>query len=210
MEGGDEEIHRGAGAPRSRSGPGTESPETFEVSDDAITGKLAGLFLLPLFRGLRRVLRRLFQTPPRPLRPTKGDKLRALVPQMTEHPGQNEWPVPEHDVENIRWKRLAVIVSVILSVYALGVVIAWLQLRFLQRGRSLEIPWRIGERRINMLIQPLFDLETGAYEQHRRERRRLSSYGWVDEERGLIHIPIERAIDQLVREQKPETPGGEP
>jgi hypothetical protein len=33
----------------------------------------------------------------------------------------------------------------------------------------------------------------------REEDRRLESYGWIDRERQVLHIPIERALDQVIR-----------
>ena len=35
------------------------------------------------------------------------------------------------------------------------------------------------------------------------QRERLSSYGWVQRERGTVHIPIDRAIDLYLAEQVP-------
>lgn len=33
-------------------------------------------------------------------------------------------------------------------------------------------------------------------------RRRLESFGWIDRERRLVHIPIDRAIDSLLQSTK--------
>jgi hypothetical protein len=35
------------------------------------------------------------------------------------------------------------------------------------------------------------------------ERARLSSYGWVDQQRGVVHVPIGRAIDMLLKRGLP-------
>ena len=35
-----------------------------------------------------------------------------------------------------------------------------------------------------------------------REEEQLNSYGWVDEERGLVRIPVEQAMDLLVQEAR--------
>jgi hypothetical protein len=35
---------------------------------------------------------------------------------------------------------------------------------------------------------------------HEAERRALESYGWVDRERGIAHVPIDEAIDMALRE----------
>jgi hypothetical protein len=36
-----------------------------------------------------------------------------------------------------------------------------------------------------------------------RKRRELSSYGWVDRERGIVRIPIEQAIDLVAGGKRP-------
>ena len=38
----------------------------------------------------------------------------------------------------------------------------------------------------------------------REEQRRLSSYGWVDQDLGIVHIPINRAIEILAERGLPE------
>jgi hypothetical protein len=35
------------------------------------------------------------------------------------------------------------------------------------------------------------------------ETEELSTYGWVDEEQGVVRIPIDRAMDLLVKEAVP-------
>jgi hypothetical protein len=36
-----------------------------------------------------------------------------------------------------------------------------------------------------------------------QQRRRLHGFGWVERERGVVHVPIDRAIDLYVAEQTP-------
>ncbi len=38
---------------------------------------------------------------------------------------------------------------------------------------------------------------------HAAERRALESYGWVDRERGVVHVPIDAAIDMALRAGAP-------
>jgi hypothetical protein len=40
-----------------------------------------------------------------------------------------------------------------------------------------------------------------------QEEARLNSYGWIDEENGIIHIPIERAMDILAKQGLPARQG---
>lgn len=46
-----------------------------------------------------------------------------------------------------------------------------------------------------------FELPTQGERERADQRRQLDGYGWVDRERGLVHIPIDRAIDQIVSER---------
>lgn len=39
-----------------------------------------------------------------------------------------------------------------------------------------------------------------------QEQSRLKSYGWIDQEQGIVHIPIERAMDMLVAKGLPARP----
>jgi hypothetical protein len=45
---------------------------------------------------------------------------------------------------------------------------------------------------------PALDLE----KLHAREREQLSTYGWVDRQAGIVHIPIERAMEIVAGEAK--------
>jgi len=36
----------------------------------------------------------------------------------------------------------------------------------------------------------------------RDKRARLGGYGWVDRDAGVIHVPIERAMQRMVEEQR--------
>jgi hypothetical protein len=37
-----------------------------------------------------------------------------------------------------------------------------------------------------------------------RQEQRISSYGWVDREREVVHIPIERAMELLIERGQPQ------
>jgi hypothetical protein len=48
-------------------------------------------------------------------------------------------------------------------------------------------------------VSPALDWAT--YKQ--MEERQLETYGWTDEQRGLVHVPIERAMDMLLESGLP-------
>ena len=58
------------------------------------------------------------------------------------------------------------------------------------------------ENRERAFITDSVDLET----MQQRERYLLNSYGWVDQNAGIVHIPIEQAMDMLVRSGLPARP----
>jgi hypothetical protein len=42
------------------------------------------------------------------------------------------------------------------------------------------------------------------------ETRQLNSYGWIDRDRGIAHIPIHRAMELLVQRGLPDWPSANP
>jgi hypothetical protein len=61
------------------------------------------------------------------------------------------------------------------------------------------IPAEVGRSKIGMVEQQLFGLaERGARDREARLER-LGSYGWVDRRTGVAHIPIEEAMDLVVK-----------
>ncbi|MBI3182775.1 MAG: hypothetical protein HYZ28_11610 [Myxococcales bacterium] len=57
----------------------------------------------------------------------------------------------------------------------------------------------VGRAEVGIVDQRLFAQEKRAQELRLEQRQRLESYGWVDRDGGVIHLPIERAM-QLVAE----------
>lgn len=92
----------------------------------------------------------------------------------------------------------------------LGVGISWLVLVVLVvlgvrwwEGRSepsekAARPERMGEAEISDVNQRPFTLEDEAPSLRARQGARLESYGWVDRNAGVIHVPIERAMEQVL------------
>ena len=82
----------------------------------------------------------------------------------------------------------------------------------------MPVPPEVGQSKIGMVEQQLFDKSVRG-ERHREAKlERLGSFGWVDRNAGVAHIPIDRAMDlfrQGVRAapgagQEQRVPGGQP
>ena len=53
-----------------------------------------------------------------------------------------------------------------------------------------------------LLVEPESTMKTI----RQQEEARLKSYGWIDQESGIVHIPIERAVDMLAEKGLPARP----
>ena len=56
-----------------------------------------------------------------------------------------------------------------------------------------------GEREVGIVYQRPFESEAIAAAKTNEARKRLSSAGWVDRERGLVRVPIEQAMEIVIR-----------
>jgi hypothetical protein len=110
-------------------------------------------------------------------------------------------PPPEPD--QLR-PRVFLIGLVALAVFGLAVLAAeWAHQAWARHlGPRGELPAQLGSPTINELYQRQFPLERDEAERRAAQERRLHGYGWVDRDRGVIHVPVERAMEDLVRESE--------
>jgi hypothetical protein len=99
--------------------------------------------------------------------------------------------------------------AVVIVLVAIGIGGAWLTVR--SQGRSISAVHgatpsnQAGEpgaapRELGALLQTLIRSDTSAADQRTRDRQRLTEYGWVDQSRGLVRIPIARAMQIVAQE----------
>jgi hypothetical protein len=96
--------------------------------------------------------------------------------------------------------------SIVVALVVFGVGGAWLTivssggsltaLAAAQQGGAAVPP----PRSIEGIYQTLIERDETTATLRRDDQRRLTSYGWVDQSRGVVHIPIARAM-QLVAEE---------
>ncbi len=77
----------------------------------------------------------------------------------------------------------------------------------------LPIPPEIGQSKIGMVEQDVFELARRGERDRAARLQHLRSYGWVDRGRGVVHLPIDRAMELVVKGERarPEpapAPGG--
>jgi hypothetical protein len=106
---------------------------------------------------------------------------------------------PQHDrLPSKRILGLGIGWLVLVGLVLLGV--RWWEVRSEPKAKAPR-PARMGESEISIVNQRPFELEDQAPRLRAEQGARLESYGWVDRSAGVIHVPIERAMEQvLVRE----------
>jgi hypothetical protein len=65
------------------------------------------------------------------------------------------------------------------------------------------IPAEVGQNKIGMVEQQLFELSVRGSRDRAARLRRLGSYGWVDRQAGVVHLPIEEAMSLVVKGVRP-------
>jgi hypothetical protein len=120
---------------------------------------------------------------------------------------------PSHssiDDDGIDTKKILVIGIGSLTIFALSALVAYMILRHdvsAYEAKGLPpVPAMIGKDEIGIVDQPEFSNDHRLEEWKAAKQHRLGSYGWVDRKKNLIHIPIDKAIDQVVAESAAGTP----
>lgn len=133
---------------------------------------------------------------------------------MSEQPDPKE-SGPEKDITHARplvWALVAIILGA--AIIALALLIAY---RLIQepeaKSPEQEPPMEqeaAGNEQAALQRAPQEDLA----EYESRMEQRLHSVGWVDREQGIVHMPIDRAMDLLVQrglgEENPAAEGESP
>ena len=92
-----------------------------------------------------------------------------------------------------------------LFIFAIGCVWAtriWIARTNDMNPKGSTIPSELGKREIGIVDQVPFDQMDDPAIERVPILKRLHSYGWADEKRNLIHMPIERGYELVIAEQK--------
>ena len=91
---------------------------------------------------------------------------------------------------------------------------SWATLSFLRVKEGdrplLPVPQEIGQSKIGMVEQQLFETATRGRKDLEARRQRLGSYGWIDSKAGVVRLPIDRAMELSAQGVRPRAsaPGG--
>ncbi len=64
----------------------------------------------------------------------------------------------------------------------------------------------IGKPEIGVVDQIPFETNRSAEQTKQQQADWLNSYGWIDAKKGTIHVPIDRAMEAYLQQQKARTP----
>lgn len=102
-----------------------------------------------------------------------------------------------HEERDINVGKVAAFGVALMLLIVVGAVAAWFTFRFFaglpEEGEPLSPLYQPQQPppAPRLQVVPVKDLE----EKRRADEERLAGYGWVDREQGVVHIPIERAMD---------------
>jgi len=96
-----------------------------------------------------------------------------------------------------------------LVIFFLGSIAAVGYLRARQEERGpIAIPEEVGQSKIGLVEQQIFDLAVRGERAQEKKRERLGSTGWVDKKAGVAHIPIAEAMRLVARGVRSAIPAG--
>jgi len=113
-------------------------------------------------------------------------------------------PTKPSDPERLPIGKILAVATIAAVVFGLSVL--WAERTLRAESRTTEpalIPPEVGRSQIGMVNQRLFELHQEAIKKRAEQERRLNSYGWVDRDKQIIHLPIERAMEQMAAESEP-------
>lgn len=105
--------------------------------------------------------------------------------------------------DRINFKAIGVVAVIALSLFALGVV--WADaIRERVQGpiAPFPVPENLNAIEHGIVDMHIFDMDMRAEELRAAKLEKLSSYGWVDPEQNLVHVPIEVAMQRYVETAK--------
>lgn len=127
---------------------------------------------------------------------------------VNDEPKLPEVPGPERiGAEHLPTGTIYGVLAGALLIFAVGVWLAdGMRVRRTHRLEHLygkePTPAHVGEAKIGMLEQNLFELQHRWSDEKRAQLERLHGYGWADRSRNEIHIPIEQAMQQAAGGQR--------
>jgi hypothetical protein len=111
--------------------------------------------------------------------------------------------------DDIAYGKVILIGVVSLAIFAASTVWAAIILshetkKYEEATGAVHRPQRITDEEIGIVDQVPFATDTRLHRWNAEHNKRLNGYGWVDKEKGVVHVPIERAMEAVAGGALPE------
>ena len=114
---------------------------------------------------------------------------------------------PPAEEDKVPSRAIVAVGALSLFVFLVGSVAAGLGMQAMRRTVNpdgpAEMPAAAGIPKIGMVEQRLFEHSNMGVAWRERQHQRLNSFGWVDKDKGVAHIPIDQAMEQVEKGQRP-------
>ncbi len=115
---------------------------------------------------------------------------------------------PPEDLEdkNLPYRKIILVGVGSIVIFALSIVWSTALLRGAEKemhpAGPPPIPPGVNQYEVGIVNQRMFSLDQRAAQKRLQQMTRLNTYGWLDRQAGVVHIPVDVAMDMLVQEQK--------
>lgn len=113
-----------------------------------------------------------------------------------------------HEVRDVSVGKVTLFGIGLMLLIVVGALVSWLTFRYFtglpQEGAGYPpVPPQQLPPAPRLQVFPVEDLE----KKREAEESQLDSYGWIDRQNGVVHIPIGRAMDLVVERSRPAGSG---
>ena len=126
---------------------------------------------------------------------------------LAAHEEAHEHGHPPAEEDTLPAGKIYLVGVVALVVFLAGSIAAVLALRAVRQEVNPDgpaaLPAMAGQAKIGMVEQRLFENANMGPVWRKAAHDRLQRFGWVDKEKGIVHIPIDRAMDMVERGARP-------
>jgi len=112
-----------------------------------------------------------------------------------------EFTPPPADPGKLPSGRIGLVAGGWLMIVAAAVVATHVWRAWSRPPEEAEAPPGMGRAEQSVVDQRPFALEDSAARLRTEQHARLEDYGWVDRDAGIIHVPVERAMDAVLAEE---------
>ncbi len=124
-----------------------------------------------------------------------------------EHASEHDFAHPPAEEDRLPSGKIYMVGVIALVVFFFGSLAAGIGMKSMQRRLNPDgpalIPYATGQGKIGIVEQRLFEHSNMGPAWREAAHQRLDSVGWVDRQKGIVHIPIARAMELVEKGERP-------